>query len=140
MFNKKENFSLAKRIRSFKYALQGIVCLCKTEHNAKIHLVATLGVVVAGLVLKIALNEWIAIIFAIGFVWVAESFNTAIEYLCDKVSPEYDELIRRAKDVAAAGVLIAAATAVAVGLIVFVPKITTSATVCPRTTQDPVHR
>jgi len=48
---------------------------------------------------------------------------TVVEYLCDKVSAEYDPLIGKAKDVAAAGVLIAAAIAVFGGFFLFVSLI-----------------
>ena len=119
----KKRFSIKKQLHSFKYALRGIVYLFRNEHNAQIHLFALICTVTAGFFLTISPMEWIAVIFAIGFVFVAESFNTAIEALCDEVSADYRELIRRSKDVAAAGVLIAALTAVVIGLIVFVPRI-----------------
>lgn len=120
---KSEGFSVKKRMRSFKYAFRGMACLFKNEHNARIHLFITVCVVIAGFLLNISPTEWIAIVFAIGFVLAAESFNTAVEALCDEVSSGYRESIRRSKDVAAAGVMIAALTAVVIGLIVFIPKI-----------------
>lgn len=54
---------------------------------------------------------------------MAEGFNTALEKLCDKVSPEYSPLIGTAKDVAAASVLLFVLASVTVGLIIFLPKI-----------------
>lgn len=120
---KSEDFSVKKRVRSFKYAFRGLACLFKNEHNAQIHLFIAICVVIAGFLLNISPTEWIAIVLAIGFVLAAESFNTAIEALCDEVSSDYRELIRRSKDIAAAGVVIAALTAVVIGLIVFIPKI-----------------
>ena len=119
----KEPFSVKKRIHSIKYAFQGIAYLFKNEHNAWIHCFIAVCVIVAGALLRISLIEWIAVVFAIGFVLAAEALNTAIEVLCDEVSPEYRERIRHSKDVAAAGVLIAVLTAIAIGLIVFVPRI-----------------
>ena len=53
---------------------------------------------------------------------MAEAFNTAIEALCDKVSPGFDPLIGRAKDLAAGAVLLFVFAAITVGLIVFIPK------------------
>jgi diacylglycerol kinase len=58
-----------------------------------------------------------------GLVWAAELLNTAIEVLADRVSMEREEPIRRVKDAAAAGVLLAALAAFSVGLIVFLPKL-----------------
>lgn len=120
---KSHKFSIKSRIKSFRYALQGIVTLIRNEHNARIHLVVAIAVVIAGVRLHISASEWMAIIFAIGFVFSLEAVNSAIEYIADLVSPDYHPLIQKAKDVAAAAVLIAAISAAAVGLIIFVPKL-----------------
>ena len=116
-----KTFSLKDRLKSFKYAFSGIRDLLKQEHNARIHLVILLLVITAAIVLKISSSGWIAIIFAAGLVFIGECFNTAIENLSDAVSPEKNEKIKIAKDIAAAGVLIAAVTAVIIGMIVFLP-------------------
>ncbi|MDL2231670.1 diacylglycerol kinase family protein [Porphyromonadaceae bacterium OttesenSCG-928-L07] len=120
---KEKSFSIRARIKSFSYAIQGIATLLKSEHNAWIHLLATAVVITAGALLKVSSQEWIFIVFAIGFVFSAEAFNSAIEYLADRISEEHDERIKKAKDVAAAAVLFAAISAAVIGLIIFVPKI-----------------
>lgn len=114
---------LLKRGKSFKYAWEGIISLFKNEPNAQIHLGAALLVVMLGSTMSLTSGEWCAIALCIGGVFMAEGFNTAIEKLCDKISPEHDPVIKTVKDVAAASVLLFVATAVAVGLIVFLPKI-----------------
>ena len=119
----KERFSLKKRLLSFKYAFQGLSDMFKNEHNAWIHLFATACAVIAGILLRVSPEEWIALVFAIGVVLIAEAFNTAIEALADLVSPDYHRLVKRAKDLAAGGVLLAAIAAVIAGSIIFVPKI-----------------
>lgn len=121
MENKK--FNLKARIKSFSHALRGIFTLVQNEHNARIHLFATVCVVIAGFLLKLSSGEWISIIFAIGFVFAMEAVNSAIEYLSDLISPDYNRLIKQAKDVAAAAVLFAAITAASIGLIIFIPKL-----------------
>jgi len=63
------------------------------------------------------------LILCIGAVLAAEGVNSAIEALCDKVSPEYDEAIKHTKDLAAGAVLILAVMSVIVGLLIFVPKV-----------------
>ncbi|HHB80834.1 MAG TPA: diacylglycerol kinase family protein, partial [Aliiroseovarius sp.] len=78
-------------------------------------------VVGAGLGLGVQRQDWLWLSAAIGMVWVAESLNTAFEYLCDALRPERDEMIKRAKDVAAGATLIAALTAMAIGALVFAP-------------------
>lgn len=116
-------FSLKKRIRSFGYALNGLKILVREEHNAWIHLFVAFCVLVAGLVLQISALEWISVVFAIGFVLALEAINTSIENLSDFVAPDKHDLIKKTKDVSAAGVLIAAICAVVIGLIVFIPAI-----------------
>lgn len=114
-------FSPAERLKSFVHAFAGIASLLRAEHNAWIHLAATVAVIAAGLWFGVGAGEWIALVIAITLVWTAEALNTAFETLCDVASPEYHPLVKQAKDVAAAAVLIAAVGAVAVGLIVFLP-------------------
>jgi len=97
--------------------------LLVTQHNAWIHAVATATVFTLAVWLGLGRLEWVALLLAVAMVWVAEAFNTAIEQLCDRVSPEYDPLIREAKDVAAGGVLIAAAVAALIGFFVFGPPL-----------------
>ena len=81
--DKSKKFSIGKRLASFKYAISGIVQLVKQEHNTWLHLAATIGAIIAGIVQGITAMEWVAISIAIGLVWMAEAFNTAIEMFCD---------------------------------------------------------
>jgi len=115
-----QKFSLSKRIRSFGFAFQGLKTLFKEEHNARIHLLAAIGVVLLGLALDISKSEWLAITLVIGFVFVTEILNTAIENMADFVSPEKEPAIKKIKDLAAAGVLVSAIVALVVGCVVFV--------------------
>ena len=125
MMNKRDsnNFSVRKRLISFKYAFNGIVYLIKSQHNAWIHLSAATIVVIAGFYFSISLPEWILLSLTIGMVFTAEAFNTAIETIMDKVSPEYDKTTGRIKDIAAGAVLIAALAALIVGGLIFAPKV-----------------
>jgi len=118
-----EGFSLAARARSFGYAFRGVAVLLATQHNAWIHAAATAAVVAAGVSFGVSALEWALLCLAMGLVWLAEGLNTALEVLCDRVAPEPDPLVQRSKDLAAAGVLLAACAAAAAGLLVFVPKL-----------------
>lgn len=120
---KEEKFSIAKRLKSFTYAFNGLRVLIKEEHNAWIHLFATVCVVAAGTLFKISLMEWVAVVFAIGLVFSFEIINTSVEHIADFICPERDDRIKRIKDLAAAAVLVSAITAAVIGLIVFIPKI-----------------
>ncbi len=118
-----KSFSLGDRILSFGFAIQGLITFFKTQHNAWIHLLATIVVIVLGFVLKVDKTEWCWLIISIGFVFAAEMFNTAIEFLTDIVSPQFHPTAKKVKDVSAGAVLIAALCAVLIGLIVFLPKL-----------------
>ncbi len=118
-----EPFSVSARIRSFRYALRGIWATLSTQHNAWIHAAATTAAVAAGVVLRIDRMEWLAVVLAIMAVWTAEALNTAFEALCNVASPEFHPLVARAKDVAAAAVLISALGAAVIGLVVFGPRL-----------------
>lgn len=112
-------FSVRKRLQSFIYAFRGIKWLLKTQHNAWIHIFAAFVVIAAGFWFSLTLTEWALVVLATGIVFSAETFNTAIEQLVDKISPGYDEMAGKIKDLAAGAVLLAAITAAVVGIIVF---------------------
>ena len=113
---------IKKRISAFGYAFKGIYMMFRHEAHALIHLIATVAVIVAGFLFRINALEWCVICLCIGGVFMAEAFNTAIEKLADKVSPEKDPLIGRAKDVAAGAVLLFAISTVVIACIIFIPK------------------
>jgi diacylglycerol kinase (ATP) len=97
--------------------------MLSTQHNARIHLFASIFVVVAGLFYGVDRYEWGLLILAIASVWSAEALNTAFEFLCDVSSPEFHPIVKNAKDVSAGAVLICAIGAVIIGTLVFAPYI-----------------
>lgn len=111
------------RMKSFAHALRGIVYLLRTQPNARVHLLATMAVCMAGAYVGLGRDEWLWISVAIVLVWGAEAFNTALEALADTVHPEQHRGIGRAKDVAAGAVLIAALGAAVIGVLVFAPHL-----------------
>jgi diacylglycerol kinase (ATP) len=114
---------MKKFIRGFGYAFKGIGYSAKTQLNFRVHLVAMLLAVFLGYALHITVNEWQWIILCITLVLVAELFNTAIEFLTDLVSPNYNELAGHVKDISAGAVLITALFALITGIIIFLPKL-----------------
>ena len=112
-----------KLINSFKYAIEGFISSFKTERNMKIHVLATIFVIILGIYLKLSSTEWCIISLAIALVIGAELFNTAIETIVDMVSPEKDPKAKLAKDISAAAVLVLAIGALAIGIIIFIPKL-----------------
>jgi diacylglycerol kinase len=112
-----------KRIDSFGYAFKGIATLFRTQINARIHATALFFVLLAGFYFGITRTEWALIALISAAVLSAEAVNTAIEFVVDLVSPDYHPLAGKAKDVAAAAVLILAFGAIAVGLLIFLPYV-----------------
>ena len=118
-----KQFSLLKRAESFTHAGRGLWIFIKSTHNAWVEIFCFVLAVALGLYFGISSTEWIFIIIAAGFVFASEAVNTAIEIDMNLTSPTFHPYARDTKDVAAAAVLIAAVTALAVGLVIFVPKI-----------------
>jgi diacylglycerol kinase len=116
-------FQFTGRIRSFYYAIRGIIRMARCQHNAWIHAGTTVVVLGAALILHISRPDWCWIIVAISIVWTAEALNTAFEFLADAASPHFHPLVRDAKDVAAGAVLITAVAAASIGVIVLWPYV-----------------
>ncbi|GAB4399123.1 MAG: diacylglycerol kinase family protein [Microscillaceae bacterium] len=121
--NPAPTFSWKKRARSFVYAFRGMAYVLRTQHNAWIHLFFTLLVLGFGFFFWVSPIEWALLALAIGSVWAAEAFNTALEALVDLVSPQYHRQAEIAKDAASGAVLWLALSAAAVGFCIFLPKI-----------------
>ncbi len=122
--NKEEIKTETKKIvNSFKYALEGIKSSFGTERNMKIHIIIMLLVILAGVLLKISVFEWLICIVLFGMVIAGELFNTAIETVVDIAMPEKNEKAKIAKDISAGAVLVLSIVSAVIGIIIFVPKI-----------------
>ena len=110
------------RVRSVGHAMAGLAFAVRNEANMRIHVAAAIAAVTAGIVLRISAEEWRWLILAITLVIAGEALNTAIEQACDAIGGR-SEPIRRAKDVAAGGVLMLAIAAALIGAAIFVPHL-----------------
>lgn len=120
---KSGRFSVRSRLESFRFAFEGLSALFRTEHNSRIHLIAAILAILAGIIFRIDTVEWCVIILAIGLVFITELINSSIELLCDVAESKWNEKIKASKDMAAAAVLIAAIISVAAGIIIFLPRL-----------------
>jgi len=118
-----EKFSVRARIKSFRYAIAGLRRFVNREHNARIHLVATILVIIVARVLEVSATEAAILAAVIGMVWVAEILNTCVEKLADHITKERHPEIEIIKDLAAGAVLVAAIVAIAAGSFIFIPKL-----------------
>ena len=112
-----------KLINSFKYAFTGMCSAYKSERNMKIHIAVAILVILFGVFLQISTYEWLACTVCFAMVIGSEMFNTAIETVVDIAKPKKDERAKKAKDVAAGGVLVFAIGSAIIGSIIFIPKI-----------------
>lgn len=119
----KNKNSLSYQLATFKFAWHGLRYFFETELKASIHLIAAILAIGLGIFLKISAAEWMMIAFAIGMVITAEIANTTIELLVDLVTSDDNKNAGTTKDLAAAAVLVASATALVIGLIVYLPKL-----------------
>ncbi|OUR97714.1 diacylglycerol kinase [Flavobacteriales bacterium 33_180_T64] len=119
----KKDSLLVNRLKSIGYAFKGAVYLFKTEASIKIQIFIAFAITIAGFYFDISKTEWLFQIAFIGLVMSLEGVNTAIEYISDFIHPERHESIGRIKDIAAGAVFIAAISAAAAAMVIYLPKI-----------------
>lgn len=111
------------RLFSFRYAFSGLRYVLISQKNAWIHAALTILVVILAAFLRLNFQDWAILLLAIGLVWFAEVFNTAIEVLVDMVSPDTHPLAKIVKDTSAGAVLITAIISILIGLVILLPPI-----------------
>lgn len=118
----KDNSFFTGRLKSIKYAFIGAYKLISTEHSIMVQSVLSLVLVAAGIYFNISRTEWLFQIMATGLVLSIEGLNTALEKICDFIHPDFEKRIGFIKDISAGAVLFAAMAAIAIGLLIYVPK------------------
>jgi diacylglycerol kinase (ATP) len=118
----KDNAFITGRIKSVGYAVKGAFKLITSEHSVMIQFSLAVIMIIAGFYFDIDRYEWMMQVLAFGLVLGIESLNTAVEKLADFVHPEFHNKIGFIKDIAAGAVLFAALAAIAIGLLIYVPK------------------
>lgn len=109
---------------SFEFAFTGILTAFKEERNMRKHAVSAILVLIAGLVFRISVVEWLFLLLSVTLVIAFEIVNSAIENVVDLASDyHFSMLAKNAKDMAAGAVLMVSGFALLTGLIIFVPKI-----------------
>jgi len=110
-------------MKKFGCAFKGVGIAFVTDNSFKTHLAASILATVLGLFLGLSSLEWALLVFAIGLVFVAELFNTAIEHLVRMFTQDYHELAERLLDISAGAVLVATFASISIGLIIFGSKL-----------------
>jgi diacylglycerol kinase len=114
---------LRRIARSFGYAVEGLATLLRTQPNFWVHVTAAALALAFGVVLHLSPVELAVIVLTVAMVLAIECINTTLETMCDLVSPGLHPLVKRAKDVAAAAVLISALASVAIAVLLFGPRL-----------------
>lgn len=120
---KQDNQFVSGRIKSIKYAVLGAYKLVTTEHSIMVQSSLAVMMTVAGFYFKISREEWMMQILVFGLVLAIEGLNTAVEKIADFIHPDYHERIGFIKDIAAGAVMFAAMSAIAVGALIYLPKL-----------------
>jgi diacylglycerol kinase len=105
-------------LKTFKYAINGLIWAFKNERNLKIHSVAAVIVCLTGIYLNINSYDWVILLLCIGLVISAELLNTAIEKTLDIVHPQISDKVKIIKDISAGAVLVLSLMAAIVGVVV----------------------
>jgi undecaprenol kinase len=114
---------MIRLFKSFTYAFRGLAKIFREEQNLQAQSIIAIIIIIFSFVFKLQPLEWCAILISIALVILMETINSAIERLADVLKPRIHDYIKEVKDIMAAAVMIAALTAIIVGLIIFVPHI-----------------
>jgi diacylglycerol kinase (ATP) len=119
----KDNSFFTGRLKSMGFALKGAVKLITTEHSVMVQSSLAVLLIIAGFYFKISREEWMLQILATGLVLSIEGLNTAVEKIADFIHPEFHNRIGFIKDIAAGAVFFAALSAIAIGCLIYIPKL-----------------
>lgn len=119
----KDNRFVTGRLKSAFYSVKGAYLLITSEHSIIVQFFIGIGVTIAGFYFDISATEWMLQILAIGLVLAIEGANTAVEKISDFIHPEFNQKIGFIKDIASGAVFFAAMAALAVGIIIYYPKV-----------------
>ncbi|MEF2783764.1 diacylglycerol kinase family protein [Erysipelotrichaceae bacterium HCN-30851] len=114
---------LRRSINKFRYAFEGLFQGICHDFSITLQLLIGLCVIVFCLFVDLTQWEWCIILVVIGAVIALEFVNSAIESVVDLVSPDYHILAKKAKDYAAAAVLVMSIAALVIGIIIIGGKI-----------------
>lgn len=115
-------------LASFRYATVGLRTLFVTGRNARVQACAAGMAITLALLLGLSRVEWAILLLTIAAVLSMEAINSAIETTVDLVTQDYHPLAKRAKDLAAGAVWLMALTSIAIGALLFLPRLAALAT------------
>jgi diacylglycerol kinase len=112
-----------RRIKSFRYAFEGVFHALINEPNFRIQLLIVLVSVFMGSYLRINNVEWGLLAISLGLLLAAEMINTVVEEILDHFFKEKNPVVKIVKDLAAGYVLVTSAITLAILILVFGPRL-----------------
>ena len=105
------------------YSISGIINYYMNEKSGRRHLIAVFLQIILIILFKVNSMEFIILLILMCLILSIELINTAIESICDLVSPEYNKLIKVAKDSGSGATYVISILTAIVNLIIFLPKL-----------------
>jgi diacylglycerol kinase len=114
---------ISRLLKSYGYAIRGLVKTFREEQNLKIQTFASLVVFILGIYFSISRIEWAILVLVICLVLIAEISNSAVERITDVLKPRINTYVKEIKDIMAAAVFLSSIGAIVIGLIIFLPYV-----------------
>jgi diacylglycerol kinase len=112
--------NIIKFFKGFTYAFKGIIYNIKSERNFRFHITAMVWVILLSLFYDLSRVEYAVLLLTFSSVIALEAVNTAVERAVDiSAEKKNNDLAGKAKDSAAAAVLISAVFSVGVAVCLF---------------------
>ncbi len=115
--------SFRKKAQNIRPSLRAILILWQEEFSFKVLALCGMVTLLLSYLLHISRFEFIIVILTVGVVLAVEALNTAIEELCDHVTPEEHFRIGKIKDIGSGASLLVLTAALIIGLIIFIPHL-----------------
>ena len=107
--------------KSISYAISGFRRAFNEEQNMRIHVFAGMFVILLAFFFEVRKWEAVTLILMITAIIILELINTIFERFSDMLQPRVHTYVKVIKDMMAATVLVAAISAIVIGILIFYP-------------------
>jgi len=116
---------LKRKLTHVQPSFKALLVLWREEFSFRLQAACAIAAGAASFVFRISELEFLIVVLTIGAVLAVEALNTAIEELCNHVTPDQHPQIGKVKDLASGASGIIQMTALVIGLIIFIPHVAT---------------
>lgn len=104
---KASDTGIKRILKAFTYSYHGFIAAFKSEAAFRQDLAVFIIFSILAFCLPLQITEQLRLISSLLLILLAELTNTAIETIIDRISPDYHELSKKAKDIGSLIVLLA---------------------------------